>query len=96
MFVQDHIDPRFGRIKIYSQKQFEGNYIAVKKTFTYNKEEIYNFLDINAKQSLKYNSPFLLKLYSYQTHDDNAFICGSVNDIETYHEYYVNTLQEEL
>ncbi|EGR30270.1 hypothetical protein IMG5_136510 [Ichthyophthirius multifiliis] len=86
VFVQDHLDNRFGRVKIYQSTLQEGMYIAQKKTFSYNKEEIQQYLDTKLKQNLHYDSPFLLKLYSYQTHDDSAFICGSVNDIETYHE----------
>ncbi|EGR34313.1 protein kinase domain protein [Ichthyophthirius multifiliis] len=92
-FVQEHLDNRFGKIKLY-QNQFQ-QYVAVKKSSSHNKDEINNFISKNAQFGLQINSPFLIKLNAFETHNENA-MCASINQVITYYDYYLNTVHDEL
>ncbi|EGR29105.1 protein kinase domain protein [Ichthyophthirius multifiliis] len=93
IFLQDHIDHRLGRVKIYQGKQ--ENYIAVKKVFAQQKDQFKQYIEKTLLKNIQFNNHFLIKLYTFQTHQDDSF-CSQVNDIEIYLEYYVNTVQEEI
>lgn len=91
--VGEQNDSRLGNVKIYQGPL--NSFVAVKNTFAYNKEDVEAFMTTNLAKSLNIQCKYLMKLHSYKVHTEDS-MCGSVNGITTYYEYYQNTVQDEL
>ncbi|KAL4486494.1 hypothetical protein ABPG72_018448 [Tetrahymena utriculariae] len=91
--IGEEIDTRLGNVKVYQGPQ--SNLVAVKNSFLMSKELMEEFVDHNLPKALNTQNRYLMKVLSYKTHSEDS-MCGSVNGITTYHEYYQNTVQDEL
>ncbi|KAL4438379.1 hypothetical protein ABPG74_009418 [Tetrahymena malaccensis] len=91
--IGEEIDTRLGNVKVYQGPQ--SNLVAVKNNFLMSKELMEEFVENNLPKALNTQNRYLMKVLSYKTHSEDS-MCGSVNGITTYHEYYQNTVQDEL
>lgn len=60
-----------------------------------NKEDVERFLSTNLAKALSTRSKYLMKIHAYKVHQEDS-MCGSISSLSTYHEYYQNTVQDEL
>lgn len=94
--IGEHRDTRLGTVNLFEDPlSEEGVYLAEKNVVAHSKEDVDDFLCADLSKVLSLRSKYLLKVHAYKVHNEDS-MCGSISSLSTYHEYYSNTLADEI
>lgn len=82
-------------VKLYEDPQCEGVYVAEKNVVAHNKEDVEDFLRSDLSKAMLASSKYLTKILAYKIHNEDS-MCGSISSVSTFHEYFSNTVKDEL